>query len=120
MFFGSALLLTGAWLVAGVFFAAPAVAGQTFDLDSRSLLDDAMIESFGFPKPLPGTRAMARGALKLRGRLVRWLPARREPHFFTDGRNRTYPTGYEIAELGPPRLIARTNKKDSTEESARS
>jgi len=32
VFFGSALLLTGAWLVAGVFFAAPAVAGQAFDM----------------------------------------------------------------------------------------
>jgi hypothetical protein len=32
VFFGSALLLTGAWLVAGVLFAAPAVAGQAFDM----------------------------------------------------------------------------------------
>lgn len=31
VFFGSALLLTGAWLVAAVFWAAPAIAGQTFD-----------------------------------------------------------------------------------------
>ncbi|MCZ6727311.1 MAG: oxygenase MpaB family protein [Acidobacteria bacterium] len=75
-----------------------------------ALLDDAMIEAFGFPKSLPGTRPMARGALKLRGRLVRWLPARRRPHFFTDNRNRTYPSGYEIAGLGPPRLAARASK----------
>ena len=32
VFFGSALLLTGAWLVAGVLFAAPAVAGQAFEM----------------------------------------------------------------------------------------
>lgn len=32
VFLGSALLLTGAWLVAGVFFAAPAVAAQAFDI----------------------------------------------------------------------------------------
>lgn len=31
VFFGSALLLTSAWLVAAVFWAAPAIAGQTFD-----------------------------------------------------------------------------------------
>jgi len=31
VFFGSALLLTGAWLVAAVFWAAPAIAGQAFD-----------------------------------------------------------------------------------------
>ena len=76
-----------------------------------ALLDDAMIESFGFRRPLPGTQALARGALKLRGRLVRWLPPRREPHFFTDDRNRTYPSGYQIGELGPPRLIAAEEKR---------
>jgi hypothetical protein len=32
VFFGSALLLTGAWLVAAVFWAAPAIAGQAFDM----------------------------------------------------------------------------------------
>ena len=32
VFLGSALLLTGAWLAAGVFFAAPAVAAQAFDM----------------------------------------------------------------------------------------
>jgi len=31
---------------------------------------------------------------------------RRTPHFFTDSRNRTYPNGYRIGELGPPRLVA--------------
>lgn len=31
VFFGSALLLTGAWLVAAVFWTAPAIAGQAFD-----------------------------------------------------------------------------------------
>ena len=65
-----------------------------------------MLEAFGFPKRLPGTRVLLRGALKLRGRLVCWLPSRRKPHFFTDNQNRTYPRGYEIAELGPPRLAA--------------
>lgn len=30
VFFGSALLLTGAWLVAAVFWASPAIAGQAF------------------------------------------------------------------------------------------
>jgi hypothetical protein len=32
VFFGSALLLTGAWLSAGVLLAAPAVAARTFDI----------------------------------------------------------------------------------------
>ena len=50
--------------------------------------------------------AHSRGGLKLRGRFVRFLPPRREPHFFTDDRNRTHPRGYEIRKLGPPRLVA--------------
>jgi hypothetical protein len=70
-----------------------------------ALLDDEMLTAFGFPRPLPGTRALVRGALKLRGRVVRWLPPRRAPHFFTDYPNRTHPDGYRIGDLGPPRLV---------------
>ena len=76
-----------------------------------AMLDDAMISSFGFPKPLPLTRPLLQGALKLRGRVVRWLPPRRVGHFFTDDRNRTHPEGYEISRLGPPRLIAAEDKR---------
>jgi hypothetical protein len=76
-----------------------------------AMLDDAMIRSFGFPQPLPFTRTLLRGALKLRGRLVRRLPPRRQAHFFTDDRNRTYPAGYRISELGPPPLVAAEKKR---------
>lgn len=72
-----------------------------------AMLDDAMLQAFGFPAPLPGTRPLLRWALRTRGRLVRWFPTRRAPHFFTDNRNRTHPRGYEISELGPPKLVAR-------------
>jgi hypothetical protein len=78
-----------------------------------AMLDDQMLASFGFPKPLPYTRSLLRGALKLRGKAVRWLPARREPHFFTDNRNRTHREGYEISHLGPPRLVAAEAKRAS-------
>jgi mpaB/rubber oxygenase-like protein len=71
-----------------------------------ALLDEPTIAAFGFPNPLPLSRPLVRAALKLRGRVVRWLPPRREPRFFTDERNRTYPRGYRISELGPPRLVA--------------
>jgi len=75
-----------------------------------ALLDDSMLMSFGFPKPLPGMRSFVRSALKLRGRIIRLLPPRREPHFFTDDRNRTYPGGYQINKLGPPKLVALEEK----------
>ena len=76
-----------------------------------AMLDDPMIAAFGFPKPLPLTRPLLQAALKLRGRAVRWLPPRREPHFFTDSPNRTYPRGYRISELGPPRLVAAERRR---------
>lgn len=82
-------------------FTAPLVHYSIY-----ALLDRPMLEAFGFPSPIPGTGPLLRGALRARGRLARWLPVRRKPHFFTDGRNRTHPDGYEVGELGPPRLVA--------------
>lgn len=67
----------------------------------NAMLDDSMIEAFGFPKPSRFMRAFMSGSLRLRGRLVRLLPSRRKPHFFSYDRNRTYPRGYTIADLGP-------------------
>jgi hypothetical protein len=81
-----------------------------------AMLDDRMIAAFGFPKPLALTRAALRGALRLRGRAVRYFPPRRKPHFFTDSRNRTHPHGYRIGELGPPRLVAaESNRRERNE-----
>src|SRR5262249_45160769 len=73
----------------------------------HALLDDAMLAAFGFPRPLPLSRPILAGVLKLRGAWVRRLSPRREPNFFTDRPNRTHPNGYRIADLGPPRLLAR-------------
>ena len=71
-----------------------------------AILDDAMLDAFGFPRPLPGTRGLIGGVLRLRGRIVRWLPPRCKPDFFTNRPNRTHSQGYEIDSLGPPRLVA--------------
>jgi hypothetical protein len=84
-----------------------------------AMLDDHAIAAFGFPRPLPLTRLLLRSALKLRGGVVRWLPPRREPHFFTDSPNRTHPDGYRIAGLGPPRLVAAERRRQSGETSER-
>ena len=85
---------------------APAVRWAIY-----ALLDDTMLEAFGFPRPLPGTRGLINGILRLRGRIVRLLPPRREPDFFTDRPNRTHSQGYEIGSLGPPRLVAAEKKQ---------
>lgn len=90
---------------------APRVMAPIVRYGIYAMLDDEMIAAFGFPKPLPITRPLLRGALKLRGRALRLLPPRREPHFFTDDRNRTHPDGYRIPELGPERLVAAEQRR---------
>ena len=82
-----------------------------------ALLDDEMLDAFAFPRPQPGTRTFINAALRLRGRLVRWLPPRQWPNFFTDRPNRTHTKGYEIGALGPPALIAAEKERSSKDAS---
>ena len=67
-----------------------------------AIMDDPVIEGFGFPKPPPATRALVTSSLRLRARLLRLLPARRHPFLRTEMTHRSYPDGYRIEELGPP------------------
>jgi ER-bound oxygenase mpaB/B'/Rubber oxygenase, catalytic domain len=67
-----------------------------------ALLDDAVIDGFGFPRPSAAMRRAVVIALKLRARFAGWLPARRRPRLRTEMRHRSYPQGYRIEELGPP------------------
>jgi hypothetical protein len=47
------------------------------------------------------------GALRARGRVLRFLPSRKRKHFITAQPQRSWPDGYEISDLGPPPLLAR-------------
>lgn len=67
----------------------------------HALLDDALLDAFGFPPPTPVERRAVRGALRARARGQRHLPARRRPVLETARRHPTYPHGYGISELGP-------------------
>jgi hypothetical protein len=96
----------------------PRVAAPLVRYGIYAMLDDAMITSFGFPRPLPLTRPLLRSLLKLRGRAVRWFPPRRTACFFTDHRIRTYPRGYEISRLGPPKLVAAEAKRTEVRQSS--
>jgi hypothetical protein len=68
----------------------------------HALLEDALREGFGFPRPGRLSRWLVPAALRLRARAGRFLPARRRPRLRTELRHRTYPSGYRIEELGPP------------------
>ena len=68
---------------------------------TSALLDDTMLNAFGFEYPSQWLRSSVASLLKLRARLLRFFPPRNQPNFFIDSATRSYPTGYEIANLGP-------------------
>lgn len=67
-----------------------------------AMMDDALIEAFGFPRPSRLMRRVVESGLRLRARVLRWLPPRRHPLLRTEMRQRSYPRGYSIDDLGPP------------------
>jgi hypothetical protein len=67
-----------------------------------ALMDDRLLEAFGFPKPSAAMRKLVEGALRTRSRLVRLLPERGKPRLRSEMKHRTYPSGYRTEELGPP------------------
>ncbi|HYZ20181.1 MAG TPA: hypothetical protein VE615_11595, partial [Gaiellaceae bacterium] len=67
----------------------------------HALMDDPLLDAFGFPRPPRVLRAAVEGALKARARLVAALPARRRPRLRTSRRTRTYGRRWTLEELGP-------------------
>ncbi len=66
----------------------------------HALIDERLLGAVGM-KPAPRwLQLIVRGSIKLRGWLAGILPPRRKPRLLTKSRNRTYPNGYVIAELG--------------------
>lgn len=68
----------------------------------HALLDDPLLDAFGFPRPSRRLRRAATAALRARARIVALLPHRRRPRLRTRMRHRTYPGGHRIEALGPP------------------
>ena len=68
----------------------------------HALLDDPLLDAFGFPRASPFMRWLVPAVLRARARVVRLLPPRRQPLLRTAMRHRTYPaTAYTIEHLGP-------------------
>ncbi|KAF3889640.1 MULTISPECIES: oxygenase MpaB family protein [Nostocales] len=65
-----------------------------------ALLDDAMLDAFGFEHPSQWLRQSVEKTLQIRGRIQRFLPPLKQSKFFIDSPTRTYPHGYAIANLG--------------------
>ena len=67
----------------------------------HAMLDDPLIEAFGFPRPSAALRRLVEGALWVRSRALRFTPARHHPRLRTELKHRSYPGGYRIEALGP-------------------
>jgi hypothetical protein len=68
----------------------------------HALLDNEMIDAFGFPRRSKLMRKFAPAALGLRAAFAALLPGRRGPRLRTEICQPTYPDGYVIQQLGPP------------------
>ena len=79
----------------------PRILAKPVHAFSRALMDDALLAAFGFAKPSPLVVSLARGGLRLRGRIVRFMPPRRRPRYAKDlKRIKTYPGGFMVERLG--------------------
>lgn len=79
----------------------PRILAKPVEVFSRALMDDALLAAFGFEKPSRVAVALSRGGLRLRGRLVRFMPPRRRPRYVKDlKRIKTYPGGFMVERLG--------------------
>jgi hypothetical protein len=66
----------------------------------HGMMDDQLLDAVGLARPHPVIRRVTHGAVRLRSRIIRRLPARSRPRLITRQRHPTYPNGYAIEELG--------------------
>lgn len=67
----------------------------------HALMDDRLLDAFGFPHPSRALRSTVAASLRSRGRALALLPARRRPRHRTRRRTRTYGRDWQLEELGP-------------------
>ncbi|WP_188780415.1 oxygenase MpaB family protein [Marmoricola endophyticus] len=68
---------------------------------SKALMDDALLDAFGYARPSALERLAFRGGVKLRARFVATRPARERPSYVREmPQIRSYPDGYDVADLG--------------------
>ena len=65
-----------------------------------ALLEERLLDAFGYPHPPAWFRSLLEVALKLRARVVALLPRRTRPRLVTQEKHRAYPGGYRLEQLG--------------------
>jgi uncharacterized protein (DUF2236 family) len=71
----------------------------------HALLDNTMLESFGFPHAPRFVQWLVPATLRTRARVLRLFPANTSKDFITAKPQRSWPSGYQISQLGPPPLL---------------
>jgi hypothetical protein len=66
-----------------------------------AVMDDRLLNAFGYPHPSRTDRALARAALRTRGRFLRARSPRMQPKYSRQmPQVRSYPDGYDVKQLG--------------------
>ena len=79
----------------------PKPLARAVALFSRALMDEPLLRAFRYDAPHPLVVRASRAALRTRGRLLRFAPARRRPKTVHDfSFVRSYPDGFDLAQLG--------------------
>lgn len=71
------------------------------EIFSRALMDDPLLEAFGYRRPPRWVVRLSRSGLRMRGRVAGLLPPRRSVKPLNEyPRIKSYPDGYRVEELG--------------------
>jgi hypothetical protein len=82
------------------FFAKPFVLPVM-----KCLLDENMLKALNYSLPPSFLRAIVYGAMRVRAICLRKISFKKYPSFVTTEKNRSYPKGYEISQLGPEIIV---------------
>ncbi len=80
-----------------------------------ALLDESMLDAFGFPHPSRWLCHSLAIALKTRAYALRLFPPRKKPFIYArDHKHRSYPHGFKLTDLGPYGLLPMLNKTNAS------
>jgi hypothetical protein len=76
-----------------------------------ALMDERMINAFGFKASSPQVTTLVESLLRFRGLLQCYLPPRQAPDFYADVVQHSYPQGHTLENLGPPGMLKELNQR---------
>jgi len=98
-------LLLGMYLPRFLFFIGKPIV--------RSLMDKKLLDAMGLKPSSKLLQKFTFGVMRLRANIVRFLPERKTAFLGTKVKRPTYPTGYQIEELGTVRVRRWGQSKNS-------